>query len=456
MYNTVLDYFYRVNIAHKEYRFIAAVILLHVFYFFLAFRYGNIYNGDSFEYIQEAVNIKDHLYFYCGNLALPFSAEYLTLRPPGYPLFIALFYCFSINNWLIIFVQNIFSVFNVLYCRKIFSALGYSIGYDFFLFLLLLFYPSQFVYANLMAPDLLLQTCSVIYFANMVNYLKNKTVKSVLMMSFFLALALFIKPVFYPFVVIHFIVLLALGIYNKQLKTPVIIAAIFPLLCVVSYSQLNKLRTGKFHFSSIQSFNAIYYYQRYFTDNANAEEGKKFIDHERAEIEMLPTFKERYERANNRGISLLKQNFASYTFYHLKKSCLFFLETGRGELDEFTGNLTLKKVYDGQSKKFMTIVKEQNFKDVIIYLKTHQSAMLALCTLLFNMLKLIGVMLFFKLAKLSAIIKWFIALYLLYFALLTGPISNAHYVMPVSLIIILTGLNGFYFFEANRKSIKTV
>lgn len=417
----------------------------------MALHYGRIYNGDSFEYIQEAINIKEHSFFYCGNLIFPVTEEYMTLRTPLYPLFLAAVYFFTVNNWVVIFIQNVVAFFNVFIARKIGLSLGYSPRYDAGLLLLILLFPGQMVYANLIAPDIFLQTCSLLYVYFTIRFLQTQTLRQALYMSLALVAGLFFKPVLYPFVIIHFLLLLILSISKRKHSPQVFFVAALPILCVVFYSFTNQLRTGKFHFSSIQSFNAIYYYQRFYADKINAEKGRAFINKERKAIAQLPDFKQRYDRANERGVQLLKENFSAYMVYHIGKSGMFFLETGRGELDEFTGRLTLGKVYAGKSKKFTTLLKEKNGNEIIAYLKTHTSAVFALFTLLSNLIKIIGVFLFLRYALQPALVKWFVGLYFLYFALLTGPISNAHYVMPVSLLIMVCALLGFDAYIQRRK-----
>ena len=70
--------------------FFVAAVLIHSLFYLLALHYQRFFNGDSFEYIQEAFNIKEHFFFYSGNPALPVKEEYMTLRTPGYPLFLLL------------------------------------------------------------------------------------------------------------------------------------------------------------------------------------------------------------------------------------------------------------------------------------------------------------------------------------------------------------------------------
>ena len=94
-------------------RFVAVIALVHLVFFLLACYYRRIFMGDSFEYIYEAVNIKDALFFYSGNPAMPIEAEYMTQRQPLYPIFLLSVYFFSINNWVVLVLQNLLSIFNI-------------------------------------------------------------------------------------------------------------------------------------------------------------------------------------------------------------------------------------------------------------------------------------------------------------------------------------------------------
>lgn len=440
--------------AFKRYGFFVAVLLLHAVYFLAAVHYGNICNGDTSEYVYEAVNILDRFFFYCGNPVLPVEVEYMTLRTPGYPLFLAGVYFFWVNNFMVLLLQNALSVFNIFYCRKTFMQLGYTSRYDAAFFLLLLFFPSQLVYANLIAPDLLLQTCTLIYFRYALLFLQKKTSRAVWLMSLALIVGLFIKPVLYPFALIHLCMIIGVAVFYRVNMRKVFIASLLPFMSILLYSGINQARTGKFHFSSIQSFNAIFYYHHYIGEKTGFEDADKWINQKRAEISALPGFKERYEKANAEGIHMLRKNFSSYMIYHISKSGRFFLETGRGELDEFTGRLTLRQLYSGTSKKFTTLLKELNTVQLFAYLKENSSAVFALFIACFNLIKIGGLFLFLRYAKAEAVVKWFIALFLLYFALITGPISNAHYTMPVSIIIMCCALTGYFytFNKANRRT----
>lgn len=442
--------------ALRQSGFFISVVLLHAVYFMVALHYGNICNGDTFEYVYEAVNIMERFSFYCGNPVLPIQEEYMTLRPPGYPLFVGMIYVFSVNNFLVLFLQNIASVSSIFIVRKAFMQLGYTARLDMWFFFLLLFYPGQMVYANSMAPDVLLQTCSVIYFYCAVLFLKNSNVTYAFYMSLALIAGLFIKPVLYPFVLIHLFMLLIYGMTVKAGRRRLMMSALLPLICVVMYSYVNKIRTGKFHFSSIQSVNALYNHLSFYYEKKGFEEGEKFIAGERAALDKLPTFKERYDAANRRGFELLKENFAPYMKYHLTKSVIFFLQTGRGELDQFTGRLTLSKIYAGESQTLVTVMNENGLSGIARYTGENPTTILAFATFISNLLKLLGVCLFIRYACVIPVMKWFTALYILYFALITGPVSNAHYVMPVSLIMMCCALTGYLYTLKRKKLNKTV
>ena len=444
--------------------FTVVIILIHAVFFLLALQFKKIYNGDSFEYIQEAINIKEHFFFYSGNPALPIKEEYLTLRTPVYPLFLALIYTVSMNNWIVLFIQNLISVFNVLYFRK--NMLAYTqhppsgeefpkrpskIGWGFVLLFIIAF-PIQFIYANTIAPDILLQTFVLVYFHHALLFFKKKTSKHAVYMSIALVIGLSIKPVLYPFSAIHLLLLLSYAVYHKISFRRVFLSAMLPVFCILLYNYWNYTRSGKFHFSSIQSFNAIYYYHNYFSDKNGVEQGRKFITAEREKISSMPSFPQRYDYANERGMELLKQELFPYMKYHLKKSFLFFLEPGKGEIDLFTGKLSLGNLYAEKTKGFTQSVKEDGARGMLNYLRNNPSTFISLVILLFNFLKLIGLFLFIFYARAKKIMKWFVVLFLLYFALITGPISAAHYTLPISLILIGVALTGYQSFLQRKQN----
>src|SRR5690606_35256464 len=109
--------------------------------------------------------------------------------------------------------------------------------------------------------------------------------------------------------------------------------ALLPVLSIIAYNYINLQRTGKFHFSSTQSFNAVYYYYFYYADKEGVDSAQKFLQAERDKMAAMPVFADRYDYANARGKELLKENFVPYILYHMKHSARLLIDPGKGELD---------------------------------------------------------------------------------------------------------------------------
>ncbi len=416
--------------------FIGIIVLVHVVFFLMACHYTRIYMGDSYEYIYEALNIKDGCFLYSGNPALPISPEYMTQRQPGYPLLLMGVYLFTINNWVVLVLQNVLSVFNIYYARKVFHQLGLSAKYDWLLLLLVVAYPSQFINANTIAPDILLQTCTVMYFGHFVQLWQSKAIKHAALMSLWLVAGLMVKPVLYPFTLVHVIFLVVLFVYWKAKMQRLVVVAMVPVIAVILYNYSNYTRTGKFHFSSNQAFNAIYYYYPFLSATQGIDSATSFLQTERAAISSIPSYKDRYDYANERGMSLLKSNLAPYMLFHFKNSARIFIDPGKAEIDLFTGKLTFGKLYSKKQEGFFATWKSKGFAGMGKYIKENASMPIVLLVLLMNCARALGLVLFFMSRKVNGIVRLFTFMLVGYFAFAAGPIANTRYFIPVSLIAI--------------------
>ena len=420
----------------KDRTFISIIVLIHVLFFLMALYYTRIYMGDSFEYIYEAMNIKNMFFFYSGNPAMPIQPEYMTQRQPLYPLFLMGVYLFSVNNWIVLAIQNLISIGNIIYARKLFLHIGYNRKYDWLMLLLIIAYPSQFINANTITPDILLQSCTLLYFGHFVALLKTRQLSHGWYMCLWLIAGLFIKPVLYPFVAIHFIALFILFLSRRiKMQRPLLIMTL-PVCAVLCYNYSNELRTGKSHFSSNQSFNAIYYFNAYYTATKGADSAAAFLAKERADINAFPEYKDRYDYANHRGITLLKEHFVSYILFHLKNAGRIFIDPGKAEMDLFTGHLTYGTLYARQNTSFAVTMKQKGISGLRDYMGSNPSMIYVIPILLFNIIRLLGMVFFFFDKKIHTHIRLSVLLLLLYFAIIAGPIANPRYFLPVSLIAI--------------------
>jgi len=425
-------------------RFFASLVVMHVVFFAIALHYHKIYNGDSAEYIYMATNIKNHGWFYAGNPVMPVQAEYLTLRPPLYSLFLAAVYCFTVNNWVVLVLQNLISIANICCLRDTIRKFGYSRKYDWILMAFVLLYPSQFVNANIIAPDILLQTFVLLYFRFFVLLMKSAHWKNGVWMSLSLIAAMMVKPVAYPLAFIHCLLMLGIWRYFRTQSLKPFFIALTPIVAVILYGSWNYERTGKLHFSSTQSFNAIFFYYTYLSGTEGREAAEPFLQKERAHLDSIKNFSERYSYANSRGAELVKSHFFPYIKYHLIHSASMLVTPGKGELDMFIGRLTLSKLYSiHQPESFITVIRSGNKEKLRKYLHDNPTLPLMMIVLFFNILKLVGFILFLLSKRKPMYLRLFIICIVGYFCLVAGPIANSRYFIPVSLIVAGTAAIAF-------------
>jgi len=433
----------KIKPTRADIRFLLSLIVVHALYFIAALYYGCIYNGDSQEYVDMAHNISKG-WLYAGDLSKPLQAELLTLRPPGYPLFMWLIYLFVNSNWAILFVQNIISIFNIMYLRSTVRSIGYTRKYDWILLAFVLIYPSQYINTNNITPDLLLQSTVILYFSSFIRFVLYKNWRFALYMSLWLVVGLMIKPVSYPLVYIHAFVMLLAGIIVYKDLLHSFLCAILPVLVVIGYGYFNFHRTGRLHFSSTQSFNAIFYYFNYYKEVKGPDEAREFLDTERATIDTMGRFADRYNYANRRGMQLLRENFAGFMLFHTKHSMRILIDPGKGEIDMFTCRLTLEKLYDLHDRSgFYATIEEKGVNGLKEYVSRNPSFPIAMVVLAFNLLRLVGMLLFFFSSSIDVRIRVFAFLLIAYYVFVAGAIAHIRYFMPVSLIAMGCAAIGF-------------
>ncbi len=437
---------------------ILVLLAVHAVYFLLALYYKRIYNGDSFEYIYAAVNLKENLFFYSGNPAMTIEPEYMTFRTPLYPLLLAAVYTFALNNWLVLALQNLLSVWNIMLARSMLFRFGYKPKYDWLLLLLVITWPAQFIHANTVEPEILLQSCVLLYVYQLLAFFKERKTRFAWGMSLALVGGLFVKPVLYPYTALHLLLMLFLAFRQQtglHRQAQQLLTALLPVIAIISYNAWNASRTGKFHFTSNQSFNAIYYFYYYKSATEGIPAAQEFLRKERATMAAMPVFKDRYDYANERGKALLKEHMAGYIPYHLKHSMRFFVDPGKGDIDLFTGRLTYGRLYSDQTRGFRAYIQEYGWwQGVIRFAGDQPSVWLAGVVFLFNLVKLVGLVLFAINRRIPPGVRIFVLLFLAYFAVLTGPISTPRYVLPVSLLYMGAAALGFILFYESRKDQK--
>lgn len=434
-------------------RFLAVIFVVHAVFFLLAWHYGCIYNGDSEEYVLMAKNISKG-WLYAGDLSNTTVPELLTLRPPGYPFFMWLVYVLHGTDWFILLLQNGVSIFNIWYLRKTLLRIGFDTKFDWVLLLFVMLYPSQYINANTIAPDLLLQTTTVLYFGSFVKFLQDKQTKQLWLMSIWLIVGVMIKPVLLPFIYVNFVVLLIAGVVNKNIVRYSLIAAL-PVAIVLLYCGFNQQRTGKFHFSSTQSFNAVFYYFDYYKEVQDPDKAVAFLNTERDTMSSMPVYSDRYDYAVKRGRQLLKENFQGFVFFDIKGGLRMLIDPGKGEMDMFTGRLSLKQLYNiHDTSGFYATLKSKGINGLKDYVARNPSFFIAMLVLLGNVLRVMGLLLFLSNKNVNFYLRVFVLLFTAYFVFIAGAIAHVRYFMPVSLIVMSCAAIGWqHWLSRQNKSV---
>ncbi len=407
------------------------IILLHILWFATSLFWKNYYNGDSYEYTYLAENITK-CFYYSGNPALPLEEFRLSLRTPVYALFIMLFYSlFGYNTLIILLAQNVLSILSCWLAYTFFQKKRATLRFTWVYWILTAMYPAQFFFADMLAPDILLQFFLILYFRDLISYLQEKTGKKMALMSIWLLLATLTKPVVYPYLLFHLLFAVIESIRIR--KVALFLLGALPLMAMLGYGAWNQKRTGLFHISSIQSINLLEYNVHLFlTSKQGKPYADSFLSAEKEHIYKLSSLEERYIYASQKAKEIIFRDLPGYTTFHLRESMRFFIEPGKSELDLFTGYLG----YDFKSKEnFRDAYHNDGLKGAFRYLIKYPLLPVILLVVLFNFIRFIGFILFLFSSKIPVVLRLLAGIFVFYFALVTGPVANTRYFLPVLLIL---------------------
>jgi hypothetical protein len=298
---------------------------------------GGYYLSDSYEYLWQATNLQ-HGSLYCADPSEPFNADFLTKRPPLYGIWLALLHLFSTNPIWTALSQQVLCFASILLYRHAAYQIGYRTRLDKWFLIWLLLSPAQFIYTNLIMSEILLQFFLALVFYSAVRLLHTPHHRYTWLYAHQIALiaALFVKPVLYPFAVLVTPFVFLVGYHYKLARKQIVLAAALPILSIVGYSYANYTHTGVFHFSSIQSINAVHYNTYYFNTNTY---GKTYADSILNNTAQLVNAQKDYPdkiaiRRAHAQIPIHQQPI-SYLLFHTKGTIRFFLDPGRFDLATF-------------------------------------------------------------------------------------------------------------------------
>lgn len=418
----------------KSYYFLFFNIAIHLLYFSLAIFIGGIYTLDSNEYIHSAFNLYHHNSSYCGLWSENLSPELLTLRPPGYPLFLMFFQVINSNIFFPLFVQNVASVWLIHSLYKSFFQNNAIL-----LTLLLVAFPVYFISVNMIMADFLLGFTLYIVVMWAMKYFESTDIKYYIFCILLLATTPFIKPVMMFFWVPLGIFILWMS-YRRKNYFNMGWFFIMPLLILLwSYRNLNE--TGYFHFSSIKMQNLLeinagsILSQKYSHEFMMAH--RKTILTKAFQIE---DFKQRSIYRLQVAKDTLEANKWRYVVAHSKGMLNFVLAPGKIDMEIF---------FDAQEKSPVSLLYLIEKYGIIKGLKDYTEhnglywSLLILFIFIFNIVGIVLTGFGILSKKLSIETKVFILMIIGYVIFASGPGGYARFkvsLFPLMLIMMSFGI----------------
>jgi len=385
---------------------------------------------DSDRYVQAARNLREAGVLYALPLQQPLELQEYSIRPPGYPLFLLLTGGAGAGfPWLTLVLQNLLSLLNLGLAMRWLACLSSGLRPRQWLLVLLLAAAGlgQFIYANVLMSEMLLQTAGVVLWLSLtVCFTRNWPLRWWWAAVGATAVGLLNKPVFLPLAV----VVLALGIIAgwRQRRPVLVLVGAVPLLVAGLWMVRNEARTGYFHFSSIAEINLLRYNVRgvlQATEGPAAAE--KFVRGTLSAAARLPTFATQQQYVQRTGASALQRHPVAYAAQHLRGMLTFFLDPGRFDVVHF---LNLAPT---PGAGLLQLANQRSPGALLSYLSQLPLGLLAALAalLLANMVRLGLVMRFALNARYPAATRLVLLGLVLYVALLTGPLGAARFVVPV-------------------------
>lgn len=411
--------------------FTGILLAVHALFFFSQLSTGRIYLSDSLEYLEKSNNISAFFSAENDNPMLPEAPERLTRRTPGYPFLIYLTAQQNGHHYLLLVLQNLLSMASVFIAFSLFRTENESPRRIWIYLILIVLFPAQFIYANMVMAEALFQFLLVSALWFLRKYLHSGKLYLLLLMNLALALAAFTKPVLYPFLFLSMLAQIAWFIYSWKVIHS--LPSLIPVVLVLLYCQYNKERTGFFHFSSIQIINQVNYNLYLFeAGRSGYEAASETIDRIYAEASEKGTFADRMKYLSQSSKDRILADPFHYLVFHLKGCVRFFIDPGRFDLAQLAG------LSESPGMGFMYYIQTHSFGDSIRYFFAQKPLWLLPALLLIftgNILKLAGLGISLFTLRKDKTLKISVFLLMGYICFATGPLGASRFFMPISILV---------------------
>ncbi len=413
--------------------FFSVLIVAHVFFFCEAISKGHVFTTDSYEYLQQAKNIRDAHSWYCGDFNSSIQPELYSQRPPGYGVFIFLIKKVNDSIWFLLFLQNLLSIFNFYLLYRLLKLLKPKINL-LMLLIPLAFFPSQFIYPNLIMSEMLLQTGVILSFYFFARFILLKEVSSVWLYQLFITCSLLIKPIWYlfPFLSLLFFLLMR---RQKQFSSQIVFSHLLPIIFVAGIFIYNHKQTSYWEYSSIQRKLMIdYNVYNILVDDSGKAEAEKIVGRMQGAAAAKSNYSEQAGFLQHEINSVLITHPLTFAWVELKGVMRFFIDHSRYDLEYYFSTIAQQPTswYDDYRANGWSGLQKhfQNFSILFfIYL---------IFSMMINALLLACLFVFSKLKSIDYVTRIFLVAMIMYTALLTGPTGTTRFRLPVYLLLLLT------------------
>ncbi|GAB3229689.1 hypothetical protein GCM10027346_15320 [Hymenobacter seoulensis] len=408
------------------------LLLLHALALSWQITHHNHIFPDSRRYIQAAHNLLQAETLYTRPLsAQPLQLQEYSIRPPAYPVFLLLTGGWG-NSFPLgaLLVQNLLSLLNLgLVFRWVARATAnLSTARWLALLTLVALAPGQFIYANVVMSEMLLQTAVVLLALALLAFWQKP---SGLQLYFALAagaaaVALLIKPVFFPFAGVF--LLMGLGAAVLQKRSELALLGAVPLVVALLWMARNEARTGYFHFSSIAGINLLRYNIRGVLQATEGPEAAEAFVRQTVETSTEFTgFKAQQQYIQRQSLGKLGQHPVAYAGQHVRGMINFFLDPGRFDIVQF-----LRLPQATSQGGLLQQLNKHGYGGVLNYLQQLPLVWLSWLMLIagMNVMRL-GLAVRFLFGRYSLVHRLVLGGLIGYVAFLTGPLGAARFAVPV-------------------------
>ena len=421
-------------------------------------RYGfPVMFGDPEQYIQISRNIFSNNVF-----SDHFNSPYIpnTSRTPGYPIFLALKKSVFGSYLGVSLIQIVLLGTMALMILKIGEKI-HSITAGLVAALLFVLDPVAIAYTLLVSTDILF-TFLVILIFYFIFFKSNKSYGRLFLYGLLLGVAIMVRPIglFLLAVIIPGIFLCQADPFKIKIKRSLILF-LATFLMIFPWMLRNKIIANSWSISSISSYDLILYNATNFADSKG--EGKLISDQisaiikkysssypsDPADIFYSPVLTDLHhsDELNKISTAYIMSDPFGYAKFHLTRSMTyFFIKSSIAHAIDYAPHLRQKLIYAGiippsdkytdllitfKEKPFTEFIKEAWSNRILVFEKIVRLALL--------ILMIIPVFLCKKEQRRYALFLWAMVLY---FAILSGPLSNARYRIPAEPFMMLLSTIG--------------